>query len=134
MRLGFASDTIIAYRQGLLLLNPTYGLQFNEKGQLLSNNLANYKIPDIYFMPDLIDIKFLENDGNSPAPYGSKAVGEPPFMYGIGVFFAIHQAMKAFKPKMEFAFTSPLTPERVLCELQVEELKEMAESNDTLLH
>jgi len=23
--LGFASDTIIVYRQGLLLLNPTYG-------------------------------------------------------------------------------------------------------------
>ncbi len=101
-------------------------LQFNEKGELKSNNLANYKIPDIYFMPDIIDIKFLENDGNSPAPYGSKAVGEPPFMYGIGVFFAIRQAMKAFKPEMEFAFTSPLTPERVLCELYTDQLKEIA--------
>ena len=97
-------------------------LQFNEKGELLSNNLANYKIPDIYFMPDEIDIKFLENDGNSPAPYGSKAVGEPPFMYGIGVFFAIRQAMKAFKLEKEFGFTSPLTPERVLCELYAERL------------
>ena len=64
-------------------------LQFNKKGQLLANNLANYKVPDIYFMPDRIEIEFLENDDNSPAPYGSKAVGEPPFMYGIGVFFAI---------------------------------------------
>ena len=95
-------------------------LQFNEKGQLLANNLANYKVPDIYFMPDRIDIKFLENTDNSPAPYGSKAVGEPPFMYGIGVFFAIRQAMKAFQPEMEFAFHSPLTPERVLCELYAE--------------
>jgi xanthine dehydrogenase large subunit len=102
-------------------------LQFNEKGQLLSNNLANYKIPDIYFMPDRIDIKFLENEDDSPAPYGSKAVGEPPFMYGIGVFFAIRQAMKAFQPKGEFALTSPLTSERVLCELYADELKEMAE-------
>jgi xanthine dehydrogenase large subunit len=101
-------------------------LQFNKKGQLLSNNLANYKVPDIYFMPDRIEIKFLENDDNSPAPYGSKAVGEPPFMYGIGVFFAIREAMKAFQPEMEFAFTSPLTPERVLCELYADELKEMA--------
>ncbi len=98
-------------------------LQFNEKGELISNNLANYKIPDIYFMPDLIDIKFLENDGNSPAPYGSKAVGEPPFMYGIGVFFAIREAMKAFKPEMDFAFNSPLTPERVLCELYADRLR-----------
>jgi xanthine dehydrogenase large subunit len=103
-------------------------LQFNEKGQLLSNNLANYKVPDIYFMPDHIDIKFLENDDNSPAPYGSKSVGEPPFMYGIGVFFAIREAMKAFQPKMELAFTSPLTPERVLSELYADELKEIAES------
>ena len=101
-------------------------LRFNEKGELVSNNLANYKIPDIYFMPDPIDIKFLENEGNSPAPYGSKAVGEPPFMYGIGVFFAIRQAMKAFQPKMECAFISPLTPERVLCELYSDELHEMA--------
>jgi xanthine dehydrogenase large subunit len=50
-------------------------LQFNQKGQLLSNNLSNYKVPDIYFMPDRIDIKFLENDDNSPTLYGSKAVG-----------------------------------------------------------
>jgi xanthine dehydrogenase large subunit len=49
-------------------------------------------------------------------------------MYGIGVFFAIRQAMKAFQPKIEFAFTSPLTPERVLCNLYEGELKEMAES------
>ena len=78
-------------------------------------------------MPDLIDIKFLENNNNSSTPYGSKAVGEPPFMYGIGVFFAIRQAMKAFKPEMEFAFTSPLTPERVLCELYADEINEIAE-------
>jgi xanthine dehydrogenase large subunit len=79
-------------------------LQFNEKGELLSNNLANYKIPDIYFMPDRIDIKFLENGDNSPAPYDSKVVGEPPFMYGIGVFFALRQAMQAFQPQGEFGF------------------------------
>lgn len=97
-------------------------LQFNDHGQLLANNLANYKIPDIYFMPDQIEIKFLENDDKSPAPYGSKAVGEPPFMYGIGVFFAIRQAMKAFKSGSQFDFTSPLTPERVLCELYNENL------------
>ena len=103
-------------------------LQFHKKGELLANNLANYKVPDIYFMPDLIDIKFLENEDNSPAPYGSKAVGEPPFMYGIGVFFAIRQAMKAFKPNIDFALTSPLTPERVLCELYADELKEIAKS------
>ena len=100
-------------------------VQFNDKGQLLANNLANYKIPDIYFMPDQIEIKFLENDDRSPAPYGSKAVGEPPFMYGIGVFFALRQAMKAFNSQSNFAFTSPLTPARVLCDLYADEVKQM---------
>ncbi len=107
-------------------------LQFNKKGELLSNNLANYKVPDIYFMPDRIDTKFLENEDNSPAPYGSKAVGEPPFMYGIGVFFAIRQAMKAFQPEIELAFTSPLTPERVLCELYAEEVRQIDSNSDRI--
>jgi xanthine dehydrogenase large subunit len=44
----------------------------------------------------LIEIAFLQNDDNSPAPYGSKAMDELPLMYGIGVFFAIRQAMKGF--------------------------------------
>ena len=107
-------------------------LQFNQKGELLSNNLANYQVPDIYFMPDRLEIEFLENEDNSPAPYGSKAVGEPPFMYGIGVFFAIRQAMKAFQPQMEFGFTSPLTPERVLCELYADELRQMNSHGDRI--
>jgi xanthine dehydrogenase large subunit len=95
-------------------------LQFNDRGQLRSNNLANYKILDIYFMPDRVEIEFLENDDNSPAPYGSKAVGEPPFMYGIGAFFAIREAMRAFNGRGKFGFRSPLTPERVLCDLYLE--------------
>lgn len=95
-------------------------IKFNEKGVLLSNALATYKVPDAYFMPDNLQVKFLDNVGNQPSPYGSKAVGEPPFMYGIGVFFAIRNAMKAFKPNHEFRFEGPMTPERVLMELHSE--------------
>jgi hypothetical protein len=43
-----------------------------------------------------------------------------------GIFFAIRQAMQAFQPQGEFAFTSALTPERVLCELYADELTQMA--------
>ncbi|MBI2472407.1 MAG: molybdopterin-dependent oxidoreductase [Planctomycetes bacterium] len=95
-------------------------LRFNEKGQLLSGTLATYKVPDVYFMPDDIEVTFLENAKEPLGPYGNKAVGEPPFMYGIGVFFAIRHAMRAFRPQKEFAFTSPLTPERVLLQLYYE--------------
>ncbi|MDJ0717201.1 MAG: molybdopterin-dependent oxidoreductase [Prochloraceae cyanobacterium] len=101
-------------------------LRFSDSGQLLSLNLATYKIPDVYFMPDEIAIKFLTQE-NPLGPYGSKAVGEPPLMYGIGAFFAIRQAMRAFQPTSEFAFNSPLTPERVLCQLYQKEFQEMAQ-------
>ncbi|GAN33223.1 MAG: xanthine dehydrogenase [Candidatus Brocadia sp. AMX2] len=95
-------------------------LRFNEKGQLLSGALATYKVPDVYFMPDDIELTLLEDEGNALGPYGNKAVGEPPLMYGIGVFFAIRCAMRAFRPQKEFAFVSPLTPERVLLQLYVD--------------
>ena len=95
-------------------------LSFNEKGQLLSGALATYKVPDVYFMPDDIELTFLEDEGNTLGPYGNKAVGEPPLMYGIGVFFAIRCAMRAFRPQKEFALASPLTPERVLLQLYAE--------------
>jgi xanthine dehydrogenase large subunit len=44
----------------------------------------------------------------------SKAIGEPPFMYGIGAYFALINAMKAFRPDKPCFFSSPMTPEKVL--------------------
>lgn len=100
-------------------------LKFNEKGQYLSNSLATYKLPDVYFMPDALEIKLLENVENPAGPYGTKAVGEPPLMYGIGVFFAIRDAMRAFRPNADFPFHSPLTPEKVLMQLHAEVVDEL---------
>ncbi len=44
----------------------------------------------------------------------SKAVGEPPLMYGIGAYFAIQQAVKEFNPNYKLKFDAPFTPEKVL--------------------
>ena len=71
-------------------------------------------------MPDDIEISFLEDSESPVGPLGNKAVGEPPFMYGIGVFFAIRDAMHQFKPEAHFPFESPLTPERVLLQLHAD--------------
>ena len=95
-------------------------LQYDKKGRLLSNALASYKVPEVYFMPDDLQVTLLEDADNTWGPYGSKAVGEPPLMYGIGVFFAIRSAMQAFKPQKEFGFHAPMTPERVLLGLYSE--------------
>ena len=97
-------------------------LKFDDTGHYLSNSLATYKLPDVYFMPDLLEVKLLENVDNPRGPYGTKAVGEPPLMYGIGAFFAIRHAMRAFRPKADFPFHSPLTPEKVLMQLHAEVL------------
>lgn len=99
-------------------------LQFDKNGTLLSNALSTYKVPDVYFMPDDLQVKLLENVDNEPGPYGSKAVGEPPLMYGIGVFHAIRYAMRAFRPDLDFNFQSPLTPERVLMELYKDKVED----------
>lgn len=85
-------------------------------GQLLSKDLTTYKIPDVYFAPHDIQIKFLDIP-NTLGLYSSKAIGEPPFLYGIGAYFALLNAMKAFRPELNMEFSSPKTPEKVLLAL-----------------
>ena len=91
-------------------------IMHNELGQVLTDTLSTYKVPDIHFTPD-IEIDFLEDADNPFGIFKSKAIGEPPFMYGIGGYFAIINAMKAFNPKLKCIFKSPLTPEKVLMNL-----------------
>lgn len=91
-------------------------LAYSDEGRLLSSVLSTYKTPDGDFMPDDIQVQWITDD-NPAGPYGSKAVGEPPLMYGIGAFFAIRDAMRAFNPNAHFPFDAPLTPERVLLQL-----------------
>lgn len=90
---------------------------YDEEGRLRSNALSNYKIPDIYSVPKNIDVHFLETQNNNLAIFRSKAVGEPPLMYGIGTFFALRNAIREFNPIAFPAFSAPMTPEKVLCSL-----------------
>lgn len=92
-------------------------LLWNSEGKLLTDALSTYKIPDIHAAPKEMKIHFLENSPNDFGPLHSKAVGEPPFMYGIGAYFALMNAMRAFRPNLELKFDSPLTPEKVLMSL-----------------
>ena len=90
---------------------------YNDQGKLLSNALSTYKVPDIYSVPKQINIKHLETEGHELAIKKSKAVGEPPLMYGIGAYFAIRNAIKAFNPTADLAVNAPYTPEKVLMDL-----------------
>jgi xanthine dehydrogenase large subunit len=90
---------------------------YNDQGKLISNALSTYKVPDIYSVPKQINIQHLETEGHELAIKKSKAVGEPPLMYGIGAYFAIRNAIKAFNPNADLAVNAPYTPEKVLMDL-----------------
>lgn len=90
---------------------------YNEKGKLLSNALSTYKIPDVYSVPKEISVIALDTEGHDLAIQKSKAVGEPPLMYGIGTYFALQNAMLAFNPNAKMVFDAPMTPEKLLMAL-----------------
>lgn len=92
-------------------------LVYDQMGKLRSNALSSYKIPDIYAAPAEICVIPLFTDADNSAIFSSKAVGEPPLMYGIGAYFAIREAVRAFNPASSPVFDTPFTPEKVLLNL-----------------
>jgi xanthine dehydrogenase large subunit len=90
---------------------------YDAEGRLRSNALSTYKVPDIYAAPKTIEIHPLETAQDNLAIFRSKAVGEPPLMYGIGAWFALRNAISAFNPAADIPFVAPMTPEKVLMAL-----------------
>lgn len=89
---------------------------YGENGKLLTDALSTYKVPDIGFTPPM-DVRFFEGPENPAGLMNSKAVGEPPFMYGIGAFFAILNGIKSFRADSHYPLKAPLTPEYVFMAL-----------------
>jgi xanthine dehydrogenase large subunit len=71
-----------------------------------------YKIPDIKFVPKHFEVHLLENSDNPFAVANSKAVGEPPFIHGLGAYFALWDALRAARKDRPIP-SLPLTPEKV---------------------
>jgi len=99
---------------------------YDEAGRLRSNTLSAYKVPDIYSVPAEIAVDFLHTELDNLAIFRSKAVGEPPLMYGIGAYFALRNAILAFNPSANIPFSAPLTPEKALMGLYSNKLKHVA--------
>nr|MBC8453693.1 molybdopterin-dependent oxidoreductase [PVC group bacterium] len=89
-------------------------LIYGASGELTTNSLATYKVPDLHFVPKAVNVEFLKDAANPHAVMQSKAIGEPPFMYGIGSYFAIMNALKAYRPEKPAFYNAPLTPEKAL--------------------
>lgn len=90
---------------------------YDKEGKLRSNALSTYKVPDIYAVPATVIIEPLQTDKDNLAIFRSKAVGEPPLMYGIGAYFALRNAVLAFNPAAVIPYDAPMTTEKVLMSL-----------------
>jgi xanthine dehydrogenase large subunit len=97
----------------------------SEQGRLMTGTLSTYKVPDIHHTPKELEVHFLEDGENPLGLFHSKAIGEPPLMYGIGVFYALLAAIQAFRPESDLHVAAPMTPERVLMSLYADRLGEL---------
>jgi xanthine dehydrogenase large subunit len=91
-------------------------LWWNDDGELKTHAPSTYKIPTSSDLPVDFRATMLESATNrEDTIYRSKAVGEPPLMLGLSVFFAIRDAVAAVGGnKCRPQLVAPATPEAVL--------------------
>jgi xanthine dehydrogenase large subunit len=119
-----------AFAQGLGWANLEE-LVYDEKGSLKSDTLSTYKLPDIGFVPSSVSVEFLKGAPNPKAVMRSKAIGEPPFLYGIAGYFALLEALRSARSAVGKPLNAasahaaspgmydiPMTPEKVLDYIQ----------------
>lgn len=103
----------------------TEELVYNASGKLLSSSPATYKIPTIGDIPEELHIELLAGSFNKVGIKRSKAIGEPPFVYGEAVFLAIVDALCSLG-RYPQELSIPATPEKVW-----REIKRCKESGDS---
>ena len=85
-------------------------------GRFVTNAPSVYKIPTIADVPDTFNVTLLPRAAQEGVIYGSKAVGEPPFMLALSVREALRDAVAAFAGETpeRIELASPATPEAIL--------------------
>jgi xanthine dehydrogenase large subunit len=94
----------------------TEELRYSEAGDLLTCSPSNYKIPGVHDVPRDFRVEFLDA-ANPVNVFGSKAVGEPPFVLGISVWAAVKDALRHAAPGRGVGLKLPATGEQVLLHL-----------------
>ncbi len=91
-------------------------LWWDERGELKTHAPSTYKIPAVSDWPAVANVHLLEHaDSREDTIFRSKAVGEPPLMLGMSVFFALRDAVAAAAgPAAAARLMAPATPEAVL--------------------
>jgi xanthine dehydrogenase large subunit len=94
-------------------------LVWNAQGVLTTHAPSTYKIPTSGDVPVHFKVDFWPAPNTEDNVFGSKAVGEPPFMLAISVFEALRDAVaQARADGQAVKLDAPATPERVLFALK----------------
>jgi xanthine dehydrogenase large subunit len=93
----------------------TEQLVWNDKGYLSTHAPSTYKIPATGDVPAHFKVDLWPEANREDNVFGSKAVGEPPFMLAISVYEAIKDAVAAARAgKPATVLHAPATAENVL--------------------
>ncbi|MBU0589023.1 MAG: xanthine dehydrogenase molybdopterin binding subunit [Gammaproteobacteria bacterium] len=97
----------------------TEQLVWNDNGLLSTHAPSTYKIPTAGDVPAQFRVDFWPEPNREDNVFGSKAVGEPPFMLAISVYEALRHAVAAARGDSQpVKLTAPATAEHVLQALQ----------------
>ncbi len=100
--------------QGLGWLT-TEQLVWDAQGKLSTHAPSTYKIPATGDIPAHFKVDFWPEPNREDNVYGSKAVGEPPFMLAISVYEALRDAVASTLPAgQQVNLAAPATAENVL--------------------
>ena len=93
----------------------TEQLVWNDKGLLTTHAPSTYKIPTAGDVPKHFKVALWPEPNREDNVFGSKAVGEPPFMLAISVYEALRDAIGNARGDGEVVcLTAPATAENVL--------------------
>jgi xanthine dehydrogenase large subunit len=94
-------------------------LVWNAQGLLTTHAPSTYKIPTSGDVPAHFKVDFWPAPNTEDNVFGSKAVGEPPFMLALSVFEALRDAVAQTRADgLPVKLDAPATPERVLFALK----------------
>ena len=92
-------------------------LVYKADGTLLSHSPTTYKIPNVSDLPQIFNVRFLDNPHNIVSIKRSKAVGEPPLCLGLAVWLAAKDAVSYASVEGARKLALPATGERLLMAL-----------------
>jgi xanthine dehydrogenase large subunit len=89
-------------------------LVWNQEGKLTTHAPSTYKIPTAGDIPKHFKVTLWPQANREDNVFGSKAVGEPPFMLALAVIEALRAAVSSMNVGATFTLNAPATPPEVL--------------------